>query len=768
MAVGGGERTSTRRDRDDHLHDKHSDLFVQIQKAQAKYRALSAADMMKARGENMVVINPGPERLRIGIASEFTFVDVPHCAAYRRRPAAPPAPSSPAAKRAKRALDARPSHEPPLDDAAPLDADLCDRGCATIDDALSRARAPRRKGRKPAPAREYVPPRLARVPPPADPAPGEAADANPDADGAGPPALFGDVAKSAARSGGYVLAPVMPTGRLHDPPPGCSVENAKQRMSDVWLWAVRDQLGLDRTRCGGMSAVLILPDVWNKREVRDAIDVALSTLGFRDACLHAESVAACFAHGRQAACVVSVGTRFTAVTCVDDGLPVLPSRRILPFGAADMLEVFKRSLTLAGCWPWPQNHHHHIPGEGGGGGEGGGEGVGALGSPDAALPPPPPAGVAGDSLGTDGGDGVSAAEAPGAFASMNDDASFLSPVPSGWEERDAVRRVYAASCRYPPDDASAYPEDGKLDEGDIPAGVRLRFPPSSSPSPFPPAEGKEEKGERGEKGEEGEKGGVWCEIVAGSAASSYAPMAAFLPDALGLTSHERRRRMDSVARGEACECLDPFMVEEAHAYALSRKMDVQEPAHVSAKGRGGRGGGRGRGEGEGEGEEGAPMVGIDAAVVESILACAEAKAGGPGQAADDLRRDVIGRLLRHVVCVGDPVVASLPGMAHTLERRIREVLAVAGCLPQCPPSHVAHAQAHAQYLDGVNVAAPKGGSRREEAVYRGGVLLGVLDYTQENFVQRSEWVEGGATVGDPKTLDKVNKLVLQLLWNNAY
>ena len=67
----------------------------------------------------------------------------------------------------------------------------------------------------------------------------------------------------------------------------------------------------------------------------------------------------------------------------------------------------------------------------------------------------------------------------------------------------------------------------------------------------------------------------------------------------------------------------------------------------------------------------------------------------------------------------------------------------------------------------VNVVHPKVGDPRE-TIFRGGALLGVLDWVQENWIQRKEWVAGGVHVGGAKKLSRINKLSLQLLWNGVY
>ena len=68
----------------------------------------------------------------------------------------------------------------------------------------------------------------------------------------------------------------------------------------------------------------------------------------------------------------------------------------------------------------------------------------------------------------------------------------------------------------------------------------------------------------------------------------------------------------------------------------------------------------------------------------------------------------------------------------------------------------------------VNVVKPK--VPASEAVFKGGCLLGMLDFLQENWIQRKEWMNGGVHAGtdETKKLTRMNKLTLQTLWHGVY
>mmetsp|Transcript_5506 Transcript_5506/g.14236 ORF Transcript_5506/g.14236 Transcript_5506/m.14236 type:complete len:87 (+) Transcript_5506:27-287(+) len=81
---------------------------------------------------------------------------------------------------------------------------------------------------------------------------------------------------------------------------------------------------------------------------------------------------------------------------------------------------------------------------------------------------------------------------------------------------------------------------------------------------------------------------------------------------------------------------------------------------------------------------------------------------------------------------------------------------VLGCIPQ----------REALGVQAVHVVPPK--VPPSATIFRGGVLMGLLDFVQENWVQRREWASGGVNVGAPKGFNRMNKLSLQLLWHGAY
>ena len=91
---------------------------------------------------------------------------------------------------------------------------------------------------------------------------------------------------------------------------------------------------------------------------------------------------------------------------------------------------------------------------------------------------------------------------------------------------------------------------------------------------------------------------------------------------------------------------------------------------------------------------------------------------------------------------------------------------VRGCIDTLEARVLARIPQSESTINTVNVAKPKVSSG--ESVFRGGALLGILDFLQENWIQRKEWLSGGTHPGQAKRLTRMNKLSLQTLWHGAY
>ena len=105
--------------------------------------------------------------------------------------------------------------------------------------------------------------------------------------------------------------------------------------------AIQSELGLRKKRDWGQySCVFIIPDLYEKNYVVQALDMLIRELGFGKVSIIQESLAATFGAGYIASCVVDVGAQKTSICCVEEGMCIENSRVNLKYGGADITETF--------------------------------------------------------------------------------------------------------------------------------------------------------------------------------------------------------------------------------------------------------------------------------------------------------------------------------------------------------------------------------------------------------------------------------------------
>lgn len=110
--------------------------------------------------------------------------------------------------------------------------------------------------------------------------------------------------------------------------------------------ALRDDLGLASTEWHQYSCVFVIPDLYDKRYVEQALRSCMLTFEFNKISFVQESMAATFGAGYTQACVIDVGAQKTSVTCVEDGLCIEDSRINLKYGGWDMTQTFMKMMLF--------------------------------------------------------------------------------------------------------------------------------------------------------------------------------------------------------------------------------------------------------------------------------------------------------------------------------------------------------------------------------------------------------------------------------------
>ena len=115
--------------------------------------------------------------------------------------------------------------------------------------------------------------------------------------------------------------------------------------------AIKSQLGLSSKReWNQYGCVFVIPDLYERPYVVQALEMLLHDLGFGKVSFIQESLAATFGAGFIASCVVDVGAQKTSICCVEEGLCIENSRMNLKYGGFDVTETFVRMML-----------HDHFP-----------------------------------------------------------------------------------------------------------------------------------------------------------------------------------------------------------------------------------------------------------------------------------------------------------------------------------------------------------------------------------------------------------------------
>lgn len=85
----------------------------------------------------------------------------------------------------------------------------------------------------------------------------------------------------------------------------------------IWDWILTEKLHIPRSERNLYSAILVLPESFDNREIKEMLSIVLRDLRFASAVVHQEGLAAVFGNGLSTACVVNMGAQVTSVICVE-------------------------------------------------------------------------------------------------------------------------------------------------------------------------------------------------------------------------------------------------------------------------------------------------------------------------------------------------------------------------------------------------------------------------------------------------------------------
>ncbi|PON98718.1 Actin-related protein [Trema orientale] len=119
----------------------------------------------------------------------------------------------------------------------------------------------------------------------------------------------------------------------------------------IWEWILIEKLHIPLSQRNMYSAIIVVPETFDNREIKEILSIVLRDLRFSSAVVHQEGLAAVFGNGLSTACVVNMGSQVTSVICVEDGVALPNTEKTLPFGGED----------ISRCLLWTQRHHQTWP-----------------------------------------------------------------------------------------------------------------------------------------------------------------------------------------------------------------------------------------------------------------------------------------------------------------------------------------------------------------------------------------------------------------------
>ncbi|TPX62901.1 hypothetical protein PhCBS80983_g00058 [Powellomyces hirtus] len=116
-------------------------------------------------------------------------------------------------------------------------------------------------------------------------------------------------------------------------------------MQTIWTESIESELEIPRKEFPSYNVVWVVPDLFSKVHLREAITMLLQEMCFRGVTVLQESVAATFGAGITTACVLDIGAQKTSVACVEDGMCVAATRVNLKYGGDDVTAFLMKLLS---------------------------------------------------------------------------------------------------------------------------------------------------------------------------------------------------------------------------------------------------------------------------------------------------------------------------------------------------------------------------------------------------------------------------------------
>ncbi|EEF33078.1 conserved hypothetical protein [Ricinus communis] len=323
------------------------------------------SQLVAERGSNLVVINPGSASVRIGLAPQDTPFNVPHCIARYSS-------QSPKLNVRDQMLNSQVTTAQHMEREKAYDIIASYLKIPFLDEEVANNSFPRKIGRvdgfNPQSGRKDVAftwtnvyeqdtsSSLASERPTNEGQIGGSLEKLESTDAKGPSTskyrgfICGEEALQISPTEPYCLHRPIRRGHLnisqHYP-----MQQVLEDLHAIWDWILIEKLHIPQSERNMYAAILVLPETFDNREIKEMISIVLRDLRFSSAVVHQEGLAAVFGNGLSTACVINIGAQVTSVICIEDGVALPNTEKTLPFGGED----------LSRCLLWTQRHHQTWP-----------------------------------------------------------------------------------------------------------------------------------------------------------------------------------------------------------------------------------------------------------------------------------------------------------------------------------------------------------------------------------------------------------------------
>ncbi|XP_019428862.1 PREDICTED: actin-related protein 9 isoform X2 [Lupinus angustifolius] len=325
------------------------------------------SQIMSERGSNLVVINPGSANIRIGLASQDTPYNIPHCIARHTK-------QVPKRNVQDQMLNSQVTTAQHMEREKAYDVVASLLKIPFLDEEVPSNSFPRKMGRvdghNPHTIRKDLPFTWTNVNEEAitssssavessskdvkieslDPKEGTDSKESDVSKEKFREFIFGEEALRIPPSEPYCLCRPIRRGHLNISQ-HYSMQQVLEDLRAIWDWILIDKLHIPRNERNMYSAILVMPESFDNPEIKEMLSLVLQELCFGSAVVHQEGLAAIFGNGLSTACVVNIGAQVTSMICIEDGGTLPSTLKTLPFGGED----------IARCLLWTQRHHQTWP-----------------------------------------------------------------------------------------------------------------------------------------------------------------------------------------------------------------------------------------------------------------------------------------------------------------------------------------------------------------------------------------------------------------------